>query len=117
MTDLVLHFDADSGADLDAVAKALQAHGAGLSDIADASVEVDRSRVSIPDVLLVLTMATTVLNTSATTLDAVRRTIHALKGVAEELGLSRVRVEVGMAQVPAAELTEDQVKEALAPAT
>ena len=116
MPELVLHFDPDSGIDLDAAAKALQAHCAGVDQVEAASSEVDKSRTSLPDVLLILTMATTVLSNSATALEALQKTIHALKGVAEELGLRHVRVEAGMSQTPAADLTEAQAKEALAPA-
>lgn len=113
MAELMLHFDPDSGVDPDAVAEALRRRAADLPEITAASVETDHSRIDIPDVLMAITVATTVLSNSAAALDALRKTIHALKGIAEELGLRNVRVEVGMSQVPAAELTDAQATQAL----
>lgn len=113
MAELVLHFDPDSGVNPDAIAEALRQRAADMSEIAAASVETDHSRTDIADVLMVITMTTTVLSNSAAALDALRKTIHALKGAAEELGLRNARVEVGMSQVPAAELTDAQATRAL----
>lgn len=113
MAELMLHFDPDSGVDPDAIAEALRRRAADMPEITAASVETDHSRTDIPDILMVITMATTVLSGSAAALDALRKTIHALKGVAEELGLRNARVEVGMRQVPAAELTDAQATQAL----
>ncbi len=115
MPELVIHFDPDSGVDADAVAKTLAQHSTGLENVESATSEVDHSRASLPDVLLVLTMATTVLTNSSMMLDALQKTIHALKGVAAELGLKNPRVEAGMAQVPASDLTEAQATQALSP--
>lgn len=115
MPEIVLHFDADAQADLVAVVAALEAQGLKLDDVDSASAQADRSRMSAPEVLLVLTVATTILNNSATALDALQKTLHALKGVINECRLKNPRVEVGMSQVPAADLTEAQAKEALAP--
>ena len=116
MAELVLHFDPDSGIDLDAAAKALQAHCAGVDQVEAASAEVDKSRTSLPDVLLILTTATTILSNSATALEALQKIVHALKDLAEDLGLRNLRVEAGMSQTPVAQLTEAQAKAALAPA-
>ena len=115
MPELVLHFDPASGIDVDAVARALQERAAAMPEVDAAESEVDHSRTDIPDVLVALTMATTILSNGATALDALRKAIHAVKGVAEELGLLNARVEVGMAQVPAAALTDDQARAALQP--
>lgn len=115
MTELVLHFDPADGYDPEAAADALRQHAVTLPEIASATSEVDRSRTSVPDVLIALTMATTLLSNSATAIDALRKAIHALKGLAEELGLRNARIEVGMAQVPAGELTDAQAREALQP--
>jgi len=113
MAELVLHFDPADGGDAEAAAERLRAHAAALPEVAAATAEVDRSRTSMPDVLLALTVATTLLSNSATAIDALRKAVHALKGLAEELGLRNARVEVGITQVPAAELTDAQARTAL----
>ena len=116
MSEFVLHFDADSGVDLDTLAEKLQQRSAALAEVDSAAAEIDRSRSTVTDVLLALTLAATVLNNTTTALVALKQTIAAVKAVAEELGLRNVRVEVGMTQVPPADLTEKQATQALAPA-
>jgi len=113
MTELVLHFDPDSGIDAAAAAEALTRQLADMEAVDAASSEVDQSRTSLPDVLIIVTMATTLLSNSATALDALRKAIHAAKGVAEELGLRNPRVEVGMTQVPTDELSDAHLEDAL----
>lgn len=115
MAELVLHFDPAEGVDPGAAVEALRRRLTELAEVADASAEVDHARTSLPDVLVVLTMATTILTNGATALDALRKAIHAAKGLAEELGLRNARAEVGMAQVPVATLTDAQAREALQP--
>jgi hypothetical protein len=110
MSQIVLHFDAAADADVDALAAALQQHAAALDGVETAEAEADRTRSIVPDLILYLTLAGTVLGTGATTVDALTKFIHSCKGLATELGLGQPRVEVGMEQVAAADLTPAHAK-------
>lgn len=106
MPEIVLHFDA--GSDADAVAKLLQVQAHTLAGVSAAEAEVYPKR-GTPEIILALTVAATVLNQGASTLDALKKFIDAAKGVGHSLGLGNLRVEVGSKQVDAAALTAEHV--------
>ncbi len=106
MPDIILHFDA--GTDADAVAKLLQVQANTLEGVTAAEVEVYPKR-GAPEIILVLTVAATLLNQGSATLDALKKFIESAKGVGHALGLGNLRVEVGSKQVEPAALTDQHV--------
>lgn len=106
MPEIVLHFDA--GTDADAVAKLLQVQANTLEGVTGAEAEVYPKR-GAPEIILVLTVATTLLTQGASTLDALKKFIESAKGVGHALGLGNLRVEVGSQQVAPAALTAEHV--------
>ena len=106
MPEIVFHFDA--GTDAQAVATQLQAQANALPGVTSAQAEAYPKR-GAPEIILALTVAATVLNSGASTLDALRKFIDACKGVATSLGLGNLRIEIGTKQVAPAALTEEHV--------
>jgi hypothetical protein len=108
MTKLTLHIDAEPGMDAEAVAKALEARCAQLAEFEMARAKVSDERViGVDDIILVLTVSSSLLTTGALTLESLRRFIAAAKGVAEEFGLRNATIEGRGRLVPF-----DQVNEA-----
>jgi hypothetical protein len=111
MTDFTLHFDAEPGMNAAEVARQLQERCAQLIEIEAARSEVTSERAfGVDDILLVLTISTSVLGASALTLEALNRVIVAAKKVAKELGLIKVTVEGDGALVTPEELTDADVE-------
>jgi hypothetical protein len=108
MPEIILHFDA--GADAEKLAKALQEHAITLPGVEVAEADAYPSR-GMEEIILTLTLATTVLQNGATTLDALKRFIESCKGVAGALGLGHPRVEVGMQQIEPEALTAEHAKQ------
>ncbi len=108
MPEIVLHFDA--GADAATVANTLRERTAALPGVEAATAEAYPSR-GVQEVILALTLASTVLETSASTLDALKHFIESCKGVAGALGLRHPRVELGMQQIAPEALTQEHAKE------
>ena len=106
MPEIVLHFDA--GTDAEAVARQLQAQASALPGVTSAQAEAYPKR-GAPEIILALTVAATVLNSGAGTLDALKRFIESCKGVAGALGLGNLRIEIGTRQVAPAALTDEHV--------
>jgi len=104
--EIILHFDA--GTDADAVSKLLQVQANALPGVTSAQAEAYPKR-GAPEIILALTLATTVLNSGATTLESLKKFIEACKGVASALGLGNVRIEIGSKQVAPAALTDEHV--------
>lgn len=106
MPEIVLHFDA--GADADAVAKLLQVQASTLEGVTAAEAEVYPKR-GAPEIILALTVAATLLNQGASTLESLKKFIEAAKGVGVALGLGNLRIEIGSKQVEPAALTSEHV--------
>lgn len=106
MPEIILHFDA--GTDADAVAKLLQVQAHTLEGVTAAEAEVYPKR-GAPEIILALTVAATVLNQGATTLESLKKFIEAAKSVGIALGLGNLRIEVGSKQVAPAALTDEHV--------
>ncbi len=106
MPEIILHFDA--GTDADAVAKLLQVQAQTLEGVTAAEAEVYPKR-GAPEIILALSVAATVLNQGAGTLEALKKFIEAAKGVGSALGLGNLRIEVGSKQVAPAALTDEHV--------
>jgi len=111
MPKITLHFDPKLGMDAAAAAKLLQKRCAALAGIASANSTVNRERVlGVDDVILVLTVSAEVFGAGALSLEALRRLIVAVKGVSEEIGLTKLLVEGYGALVKPEELTEADAK-------
>ena len=106
MPEIILHFDA--GTDADAVARLLQVQANTLEGVTAAEAEVYPKR-GAPEIILVLTVAATLLNQGAATLDSLKKFIDAAKGVGNALGLGNLRIEVGSKQVAPAALTDEHI--------
>ena len=106
MPEITLHFDA--GTDAEAVAAQLQERANALPGVTSAQAEAYPKR-GAPEIILILTTATTVLASGAGALVALKSFIEAAKGVGDALGLGKVRVEVGTKQVEPAALTDQHV--------
>lgn len=104
MPELILHFDA--GPDAEAMARTLQERAVALQGVDSAEAEAFHQR-GVSEIVLALTLAVTVLNTGATTLDALKKFIESFKGVAGALGLRNLRVEVGSKVVAPTDLTSE----------
>jgi hypothetical protein len=104
--EIILHFDA--GTDAQAVAKQLQEQATALPGVTSAQAEAYPKR-GAPEIILALTLAATVLNSGASTLDALKKFIESCKGVAGALGLGNLRIEIGTRQVAPAALTDEHV--------
>ena len=106
MPEIILHFDA--GTDAQAVAKQLQEQAIALPGVTSAQAEAYPKR-GAPEIILALTLAATVLNSGASTLDALKKFIESCKGVAGALGLGNLRIEIGTRQLAPAALTDEHV--------
>ena len=104
MVELVLHFDA--GADAEAVATQLRQQAAALQGVDSAEAETYHQR-GVTEIILVLGLAATVLNSGAATLDALKRFIESCKGLGGTLGLGNLRIEIGSKVLTPAELTPE----------
>ena len=109
MTEVALHFDVDPGTGMKAPAAELAARCATVSGVQTAACDAVVTR-GVNDVVLVLNLATDVLTAAASTLAALKLVIETVKGIAIELGLRNVKVEVEMEEIPSEELTEAHAK-------
>jgi len=108
MTELMLHFDPVPGADATALARQLTQRCEQLAEVEAAQVPATGGNriAGVDDVLLVLTVSAQLLGAGALTLEALKRLIVAVKGVAEELGYKNLMVQADGGNIPPEELTE-----------
>ena len=106
MPELILHVDA--GTDAEAVARLLQVQASALPGVTAAEADAYPKR-GASEIIIALTLAATVLNSGATTLDSLKKFIESFKGVATALGLGNLRIEIGRKQVEPAALTDEHV--------
>src|ERR1700682_4680744 len=101
MPELTLHFQAAEGSDLESIAGHLQQNMSAVPTVITAQAEPQRLRgAGLPEILTVLTYATTAVTTTAAFLKAVQELVK----VWHELGtqfpnLHKPTVEVGLRQV------------------
>jgi len=111
MPKIVLHFNAEADADVDELAVALQQRAAELPGVEHAEAEGDSARsIDVQEVILILTVAGTVLEAGAYTLNSLKHFIESLKAFAEPLGLREPTVEVGDENVSPSALTPSQAE-------
>ena len=77
---------------------------------ADASPEELQSLV-VPEILLALTLASSLIENSAKTVDALTQLVESVKKLAASLGLGKGRMEIGLRQVSIDRLTPDDLRE------
>lgn len=113
MAELILHFEASADTDLDAAAAALQASLTGVSGVesAEAFPQTYQS-VGPAEVLGVIQVATSVVKDTTLLLTAVAGLMAAWEKVESHFpGLKKPRVEVGLKEVPADQLTPQHQSE------
>jgi hypothetical protein len=112
MPSLTLHFEAGADADLHDVAASLGREAGALAQVttADASPEELQSLV-VPEILLALTLASSLIENSAKTVDALTQLVESVKKLAASLGLGKGRMEIGLRQVSIDRLSPDDLRE------
>ena len=112
MPGLTLHFEANEDADFHRLAAALGSQAGALPEVtaADARPEELQSLI-VPEILLALTVASSLIENSAKTVDALAHLVESIKKLATSLGLRKGRIEIGLRQVPIDTLTPDDLRE------
>jgi hypothetical protein len=112
MPKLTFLLEAVPGTDLQATASAVQAKAAELPHVTDASAEAMVTHgLGLPEIMLGLQTAGTILTTTTTGIVALTALIQALKKLSDEIpALSRILVQVGLKKVPVDQLTEHDMQ-------
>ena len=116
MPELTLHFSADAETDLEAMAGHLQKRMSALPSVVTAEAAPQRLRsAGLPEILTVLTYATTAITTTTAFLKAVQELVKAWQNLSAQFPhLHNPTLEVGLRQVPIDQVTEADAREALA---
>jgi hypothetical protein len=110
MSELTFHFEVPVGTELQTSASEMQAKVAGLPHVEASAATPENFRAGLPEIMLVLTLGATLIQNSASAVDALTHLVKSIKALAQECGLRGARVEIGMRQVPVDQLTPDDAK-------
>jgi hypothetical protein len=115
MAELTLHFETAQGTDMETAAADLKQSLAGVSGVESADAIPQRFQAIGPaEILSVIAIATTVIQSTSTLLKAVSELHEAWAKVAAKFpGLHKPTIEMGMKKVPIDQLTDKDCEQLL----
>jgi hypothetical protein len=112
MPGLILHFEASEDADTHDLAASIGKKTAALPQVTAAAARPEELQsLIVPEILLALTVASSLIENSAKTVDALADLVESVKKLATSLGLRKGRIEIGLRQVSIDTLTSDDLRE------
>jgi hypothetical protein len=105
MAQITLQFESsDKNHNLEQQAEAIQNHLSGLEEVSYAEAEADTKRFTGLEVVGAISVGIAIVGKSQEFVAALRRLIPELKKLAQDLGFSKVTIDVSGKQIPIADL-------------